>query len=312
LKTLRATLAVALGAHAVIASAFALAPVRALVAPPSLAAVEHEVSLVDEPADDDRGVTPATERAFDPRIAPGEQPYFAKKTARQRRADGADDSAGASASAPVAVTPIALVREAAPLLDLSAARGYVPSGSGSADRSADRDRAGGSPRTTAIDSVRAALDDHDRALGLGTDSALVAAIRHAALGSRVPVKSSATLWTTAGADGSVTGAEATTATSDIEAWNEVAAEVVRAMKGLRVRAVLGARGARLSFRVESVVRQGAGNAVAPSVRVGTPLYRCMEACTASGNIDPTDALLDVASRAGRFVDVRALSAVRLD
>jgi hypothetical protein len=89
-------------------------------------------------------------------------------------------------------------------------------------------------------------------------------------------------------------------------------EVVRAMKGLRVRAVLGGRGARLSFRVESLVRQGAGNAVAPSVRVGTPLYRCMEACTASGNIDPSDALLDAASRPERFVDVRALSSTRID
>jgi hypothetical protein len=208
----------------------------------------------------------------------------------------------------MAAASIVLMRDAAPVIDLSAARDYGVT-RGAAPDHAHEGATGGQ---TAIDSVRAALDEHDRALGLGTDSALVAAIRHAALGSRVPLKSSATLWATAGAAGNVIDAEATNASSDAEAWNEVAAAVVRAMKGTRVRAMLGARGARLSFRVESLVRQGAGNAVAPSVRVGTPLYRCMEACTASGNIDPSDALLDVTSRPQRVIDVRALASLRID
>lgn len=292
-KPLRTALVIALCAHAAVATAFVRArPGSAPPAPASFAAEEREVSLIDSPVAEE--ATPATatataraSRAF----GPGKHVVSAQATTAQ--------AAMATATESAVVSSVVLVRESAPVLDLPSA--VVP------------DHAAQSPRgATALDSVRAALDDHDRAIGLGTDSALVAAIRHAALGSRIPVKSSATLQATAGADGSVIDAEATNASSDIEAWNEVAAEVVRAMKGQRVRAVLGARGARLSFRVESLVRQGAGNAVAPSVRVGTPLYRCMEACTASGNIDPSDALLDATSRPARFVDVRALSSTRLD
>jgi hypothetical protein len=315
-RPFRLALIIALCAHASGAVAFAFARVRPRAATPAVIAAapaedEHEVSLLEPPAD--RELEPrAVERAsaFDaptPRksrvhVASAAHPSAVAAVAAVAAAGSAE---GAPASA-VAMASVMLTREAAPasVLDLPAARDYGPTPATSASG------AGGG--TTAIDSVRAALDDHDRALGLGTDSALVAAIRHAALGSRVPLKSSAVLWATAGADGSVVDAEATNASSDPEAWNEVAAAVVRSMKGARVRAVLGARGARLSFKVESLVRQGAGNAVAPSMRVGTPLYRCMEACTASGNIDPSDALLDMTSRPQRVIEVRALSAVRVD
>lgn len=264
---------------------------------------EHEVSLAEAPAQEEARAVEAA-RPFDT-PKPGKSRLGVASAAHPSSLAAAADADVAPASALTAST-VMLVREAAPtsVLDLPAARDHGPTPATAASR-AGRE-------TTAIDSVRAALDEHDRALGLGTDSALVAAIRHAALGSRVPLKSSAILWATAAADGSVVDAEATNASSDAEAWNEMAAAVVRAMKGTRVRAALGARGARLSFRVESLVRQGAGNAVAPSVRVGTPLYRCMEACTASGNIDPSDALLDATSRPQRVIDVRALSTVRVD
>jgi hypothetical protein len=324
-RPFRAALVIALCAHASIAIAFVRArPGNAAApapAPASLGSEEREVSVVDSPAEGESEPIGAV-RAFEPRkhvvwaravvdhlpsVAPAEAGAGANAEANAEANTEANAEANTEANAN-ANASVALVREALPVLDLSLpARAYARAAATVPDRASGASRGG-----TAIDSVRAALDDHDRAIGLGTDSALVAAIRHAALGSRVPVKSSAVLWTTAGADGSLVDAEATNASSDIEAWNEVAAEVVRAMKGQRVRAVLGARGARLSFRVESLVRQGAGNAVAPSVRVGTPLYRCMEACTASGNIDPSDALLNAASRPERFVDVRALSSTRVD
>jgi hypothetical protein len=313
-------LIVAAGAHASVAMAF--------VRPPPAAATpmvidagpphdEQQLFLVEPSAvpdvEEQRGTEGAS--AFDaPKLvrtwknavfaAPPPHPTIAAAAAP------AGDVTTPSGLVASTVSTVNLVRQAAPasVLDLPAARDLGPMAATVASGAGQ----GRNEGSTALDAVRAALDDHDRALGLGTDSALIAAIRNAALDSRVPSKSSAVLWATAAADGSVVDAEVTNTSRDAEAWNEVAAAVVSAMKGTRVRAVLGARGARLSFKVESLVRQGAGNAVAPSVRVGTPLYRCMEACTASGNIDPTDALLSATSRSQRVVDVRALASVRLD
>jgi hypothetical protein len=307
MRSLRAAFLLALCVHAPLTLAFVC--VRP-PAPASAALVEHEVTLVELPAPPEEAVMRSLAQAFEPgkhvvssRAAPAKSAASRGGSSHPAPGPVADVMEGAAV-----VTTVALVHDAVPALGLSFAHAYAAASGAVVPERAE----GPPPGTTALGSVRAALADHDRALGLGTDSALVAAIRHAALGSRIPVKSTAVLWAKAGADGALLDAEAKGASSDAEAWNEMAAEVVRAMKGRQVRTVLGARGALLSFRVESLVRQGAGNAVAPSVRIGTPLYRCMESCTASGNIDPTDAILSATSHAERFVDVRALSSARLD
>ncbi|MDB5216362.1 MAG: hypothetical protein JWO86_4289, partial [Myxococcaceae bacterium] len=151
---------------------------------------EREISLVESPVDDQ----PRTVEITNARES---RPILAAARPSSTHPRSIDTTAAAAAPSAMAAASIVLTRDAAPVLDLAAVRDY-----GSMRRAAaDHANAGTSNGQTAIDSVRAALDEHDRALGLGTDSALVAAIRHAALGSRVPLKSSATLWATAGETG---------------------------------------------------------------------------------------------------------------
>lgn len=78
--------------------------------------------------------------------------------------------------------------------------------------------------------MRAALDEHDRQLGLGSDGPRISAVESAALGSRIPVISSAVLSATTDAEGNVVSVGAAKATGDAEAWGEVAANVLQAMR----------------------------------------------------------------------------------
>jgi hypothetical protein len=120
-----------------------------------------------------------------------------------------------------------------------------------------------------------------------------------------------------------------------EGWEEVAAGVLRAMEGKRIRVPPGARGLMLSFRVEARLRTVEGHMTAAShhrapllvtadhpdaqrptsLAFGTPDPECQtlsgKACTASANIDPTDALVGAFTKAGRSVVVELLEQRRV-
>jgi hypothetical protein len=163
----------------------------------------------------------------------------------------------------------------------------------------------------ALAAVTAALDAHDRALGLGAGGPLIAAARAAASTSRIPVESSATLVAPTVAEGHVVAVLPTDGSGDASAWNDVAARVLQEMRGKPLHVPRGARGVRIALRIVSQVRRAAGHDGGPTVRAGTPLYRCQEACTASGNIDPTDAVLNATDRGERAIHVQTLTEERL-
>jgi hypothetical protein len=159
---------------------------------------------------------------------------------------------------------------------------------------------------------------------------VIAALHGVTMSSRVPVESSAELWATTDSEGTILSVEARSfAGADAASWNDVAAGVLEALKGKRVTVPPGTKGMRMSFRVESRRRQATGHQTqsartsilvthdkpqtdrAASVRLGTPVYRCEVACTASGNFDPTDAALMATTSASRTVAVRSLGQERL-
>ncbi len=182
--------------------------------------------------------------------------------------------------------------------------------------------------TSAADSVRAALDEHDRQLGLGADGAVVAALHRVTMASRVLVASTATIVATVDSDGNVVAVDVVNGGGASDAWKDVAAALLESMRGKKVRVPAGGHGLRLGFSVESRSRSVSGHKTdsrspvwvtaddahadrSPSLTLGTPQYRCLEGCTGSANIDPTHAVLNATNGLSRTIAVKALPPQRL-
>lgn len=183
-------------------------------------------------------------------------------------------------------------------------------------------------RHAAETALRAALDASDREKGFGRSGPLVSTAHGVAMASRIPVTSAATLVAVVDAEGKVVDVRASV---DDAAWKDLAASLRRAMEAKRVRVPTGARGLEIAIRIDSRVRTAGGHVRReddkgghgwvddknpdrdrpPSLALGTPTYRCLEGCTASGNIDPTDALLGATAKNTRTIEVRTLSEKRL-
>ena len=108
----------------------------------------------------------------------------------------------------------------------------------------------GEPSADAVTRImRADLDDHDRAVGLGASGALVAAARNAASPLTAPDVGSATLEIECDAAGHLTDARLLPPAS--AAWENVRRELVRLMATRTARVPAGARGVRVRLRVDA-------------------------------------------------------------
>jgi hypothetical protein len=185
-----------------------------------------------------------------------------------------------------------------------------------------------SPGASAEAAMRSALDERDRAAGLDRSGPIASAMHAVAGGDRIAPGSSATLVATVDESGAVVAVAIARSTGDAAAWRNVADALLAAMRGKRIAVPQGAHGLRLGFAVESRVRRAGGHMTngrtpvfvtpddahasrAPSIALGTPVYRCLEGCTASANLDPTDAVLNATQSDARTIVVESLPAERI-
>jgi hypothetical protein len=111
------------------------------------------------------------------------------------------------------------------------------------DRAA-RDRA----NRAAGEAVRAALHDHDVALGLGSGGPVVTALEEAVHAGTAPLDSHAVLVAIADASGIVTRVDIESASDDLASFRAIAQDVLNRMREKRVRVPAAARG--LSIRID--------------------------------------------------------------
>jgi len=142
---------------------------------------------------------------------------------------------------------------APPHIDLGLDGGLMWQAVLQADRRAD-------PTTTDTDpgKLRDALDEGDRALGLGGGGTVVRAVHDAALAVAAIRDGSASIEVTTDAAGRVLAVHAFDVTSDEATWNEVARAIAGALLGRNVRVPPGARGVAVTVRVEVAVRTASG------------------------------------------------------
>jgi hypothetical protein len=165
----------------------------------------------------------------------------------------------------------------------------------------------------AITSVRAALDAHDKDVGLGAGGPLVNATRDAVRSSRAPSVGHATIEVVTDASGVPSTVRVVDASSNMADWEEVAAQLETALKKQRLKVAPGAHGVAVRMRVESALKTASGHD-AQEVAVsafGIPIKKSSAehpvhvdvALPITVNLDPTDALLDATNRAHRVVSV---------
>jgi hypothetical protein len=182
--------------------------------------------------------------------------------------------------------------------------------------------AGAPSRTAAFDSVRRALDAHDRRVGLSAGSVLVDLTRGAVREGRAPVKAHAQIEIRADATGMVTSVHIIQASSAMDAWEDIAKALAAQARARPLRIPPGAGGVAVTLNVDSSLRMPSGHEAGPTtvtvmrqpvtgsgggggrtINVG-PLG-------ASADIEPTDMLLDATSRPQRVVSVTIAREERL-
>jgi hypothetical protein len=102
------------------------------------------------------------------------------------------------------------------------------------------------------EAMRAALHEHDIALGLGGGGPVVTALEAAALASTAPLDSRAIVIAVADASGSVTHVDIESASADPASFHAIAEDALARLRGQAVRVPAGAQG--LSMRIEVVSR----------------------------------------------------------
>ncbi len=169
-------------------------------------------------------------------------------------------------------------------------------------REGDPGREASAASTTAVaDSLRAALDAHDRSIGLGSGAPLVEPTREAVRTSLVPDFARAILEFTTDRAGLVVSVRVVDASSDRQAWDEVADKLARDTQKKPLRMPPGARGVAVTMQVESKVLNASGQDPGQGV-----LSRA-----AAGLFEPTELLMDSNAKPRRVVVAKVLSELRL-
>jgi TonB family protein len=152
-----------------------------------------------------------------------------------------------------------------------------------------------------VDSLRAALDAHDRSLGLGTGGPLVEPTREAVSASLVPGFARAVLEFTTDRAGLVVSVRVLDSSSDRQAWDEVAEKLAQGTRKRPLRMPPGARGIAVTMQVESTIRNASGQDPGQSV-----LSR-----VAGGLFEPSELLMDSNAKPRRVVVAKVISETRL-
>lgn len=194
------TLGLALGAHAAAVAATRWAPIRMQAVGAALAP-ETTVIVVD--------VAPAAAPSAE-QVTP-EWPQRAGSAAAIRLAARAP-SRNVEGDAPTKSAAPATAAEPTSTEPWSVWSGIVRASPVAGDSHFEPPGSAAPERPTAVDGVRAALDERDRQLGLGADGPLISVIQSVTLSSRVAIESSAVVFVTVDGDGSVVSARATSGT----------------------------------------------------------------------------------------------------
>ena len=174
----------------------------------------------------------------------------------------------------------------------------------------------------ALASVRSGLAAHDRRTGLSPGGALVDATGDVVRASRVPVKAHARIEVRADARGVVTSVRVLDVSSDMDAWEEAAKQLVASLRARPLRVPSGADGLVVTLRVESSLRLPSAHEAGPvkvsvlhvPVKPGAPGKGAqvnVSPLGASIDSDPTDMLLDATSLPRRVVSVTVADEERL-
>jgi hypothetical protein len=171
-------------------------------------------------------------------------------------------------------------------------------------------------------SLHQLLDEHDRAVGLGSGGPLVNLARTAVRDSLVPSVSHALFELCTDGAGVVLSVRVLDSSSDRRAWDDVAAKLAESARAHPLRVPPGGRGMAVTLQVDSVVHtKSAHDAGETSVSLfGVPIKKSrapnpvnidLSVPVASMNIDPTDALLDATTKADRIVSAWIVAERRL-
>lgn len=115
--------------------------------------------------------------------------------------------------------------------------------------------------------LQEALDDHDRAAGLGFGGPAASALRSAANSISAPRVGGATVEMVFDGLGKVTSARVLSATGDMGGWSRVAAEAQALLASSRVRVPMSSRGMAVTLRVEARTQLPSGAVPGESPRV---------------------------------------------
>ena len=113
--------------------------------------------------------------------------------------------------------------------------------------------------------LRSALHDRDRSLGLGSAGPVIAAVESLARTSVASVESRAVFDVIADRDGNVTSVTLSDVSEDRAGWARVAAALMAAMRGQKLRVPPGSRGVAMSLEVLS--REQMPSGASPGVHV---------------------------------------------
>ena len=112
--------------------------------------------------------------------------------------------------------------------------------------------------------LKAALDDHDREIGLGRGGAIVSQLENAARMDSAPVQGKALLEVTVDTRGSVWVG---VSQSNHPGWTRVANQLAKQLRGSRFRIPPGARGLRFRVEVDAKVVEYDGSKAPPPVKL---------------------------------------------
>jgi hypothetical protein len=166
-----------------------------------------------------------------------------KGTPEEPGAPSPEATASAPSGEPSAEPSVHLTREQLGLAGPN--RFLAPGASGEGPAGPEARRAGGVEA-----SVRRALDERDRELGLDSAGPAITALEQATMQSTAPSNSRARFEVVADASGHVTSVRVLDVSEDFPSWQRVAAQALRALEGKVLRNA-GPRGVAMTIAVES-------------------------------------------------------------
>jgi hypothetical protein len=174
----------------------------------------------------------------------------------------------------------------------------------------------------ALASVRDALDARDHEIGLGAGGPLVNLARDSVREGLAPNVGHALFELSTDRLGIVVSVRVLDASSDRNAWDDVAKELAKKARAHPLHVPRGANGVAVTLRLDSVVRTKSGHDAGETAislfgvpvkksRAAQPVQIDLSIPIISGNIDPTDIVMDATSKPERIVFARVVEERRL-